>query len=72
MGQDCNPTYGNQVHAFMITGISPTEYREEMVEKPLVKASSQGWNSRAMHHVDPHQIGENQWIAAIDALGMIP
>ncbi len=72
MGQDCAPTYGNQVHAFKITDISPTSYQEEMIEPPLVKASSSGWNARAMHHVDPHQTGENQWIAAIDALGVLP
>lgn len=72
MGQDCEPSYGNQVHAFKITDISPTSYQEEKIERPLVKASSAGWNSRAMHHVDPQQTGENQWIAAIDALGIIP
>ncbi len=26
MGQDCDPTYGNQLHAFRITEISPTAY----------------------------------------------
>ena len=72
MGQDCEPTYGNQLHAFKITEISPTSYQEEMIEPPLVKATSTGWNARAMHHVDLHQAGENQWIAAIDALGIIP
>jgi hypothetical protein len=28
-----------------------------------------GWNAEAMHHVDAHRIGGNQWIAAVDALG---
>ena len=72
MGQDCAPTYGNQVHAFKITSISPTEYQEEMVETPLVKASSQGWNSKAMHHVDQLQVGPDNWLAAVDALGAKP
>ena len=69
LGQDCDPTYGNQVFAFQITEISTTAYKEKMIETPLVKASSKGWNADAMHHVDAHQIGENKWIAAIDALG---
>lgn len=72
MGQDCDPTYGNQVHAFQITELSPTSYQERMIEPALVKASSTGWNAKAMHHVDLHQIGENSWIAAVDALGALP
>ncbi len=69
LGQDCYPTYGNQVHAFKITDISTTTYSEKMIDAPLVKASSKGWNARAMHHVDAHEIGRNRWIAAVDALG---
>ena len=69
LGQDCDPTYGNQVHAFEITAITPETYSEKMIDTPLVKASSQGWNSDAMHHVDAHQIGRGRWIAAVDALG---
>ena len=69
LAQDCYPTYGNQVHAFRITDISPTTYAEQMIETPVVKASSSGWNAEAMHHVDAHQIGKNKWIAAVDALG---
>jgi len=69
LGQDCYPTYGNQVHAFQITDISTTTYAEKMIDTPLVKSSSNGWNAEAMHHVDAHQIGKNEWIAAVDALG---
>jgi hypothetical protein len=69
LGQDCYPTYGNQVHAFQITDLSPNSYSEKMIDIPLVKASSKGWNAEAMHHVDAHQLGKNQWIAAVDALG---
>ena len=72
MGQDCEPSYGNQVHAFQITEISSTSYQEKMIEPPLVKATSKGWNAEAMHHVDFHQTGENEWIAVVDALGIIP
>jgi hypothetical protein len=69
LGQDCYPTYGNQVHAFQITDISTKTYAEKMIDTPLVQASSIGWNSEAMHHVDAHQIGKNKWIAVVDALG---
>lgn len=67
LGQDCYPTYGNQVHAFRITDISPTTYSERMIEAPLVQSSSKGWNAESMHHVDARQLGENSWIAAVDA-----
>jgi hypothetical protein len=69
LGQDCYPTYGNQVRAFEILDISPTTYSERMIETPIVKSTAKGWNAEAMHHVDAHQIGANKWIAAVDALG---
>lgn len=69
IGQDCYPTYGNQVFAYQVTEISPTAYKEKKIDAPLVQASGNGWNSEAMHHVDAHQIGENKWIAAVDAQG---
>ena len=69
IGQDCYPTYGNQVFAFQITDISTTTYKEKMIDTPLVKATSKGWNADAMHHVDLHQLSKNKWIAAVDGLG---
>ena len=69
LGMDCQPTYGNQVHAFQITALSPTAYAEKMIETPVVKASGQGWNAEAMHHVDAHRLPDGKWIAAVDALG---
>jgi hypothetical protein len=69
LGQDCYPTYGHGVRAFRITDISPTTYAETLVEKPLVQASGQGWNSDAMHHVDAHELSKGRWIAVVDALG---
>ncbi len=69
LGQDCDPTYGNQVHAFKITEISTTRYSEKMIETPLVKATSKGWNAEAMHNVDAQQTGKRKWIAVVDALG---
>jgi hypothetical protein len=69
LGMDCYPTYGNQVHAFQVTEITTKNYAEKMIYAPLVKVSSKGWNSEAMHHIDVHQLAVNKWIAVIDALG---
>jgi hypothetical protein len=72
IGQDCEPTYGYQARAFQVAEISTTAYRERPVGIPLVKATSRGWNADAMHHVDLHQLGKDQWIAAVDGKGSIP
>jgi hypothetical protein len=69
LGQDCSTKYGYQVRAFQITDISPKSYSETMIDTPLVKATADGWNADAMHHVDAHQLGEKRWIAIVDALG---
>jgi len=72
LGQDCYPRYGYQVRAFQITDISPTTYSETMIDTPLVKASSKGWNAEAMHHVDAQQTGKNRWIAIVDGWASDP
>lgn len=65
--QNCFPVYGTSVRAFEITQLSTAEYAErELPESPILKGSGEGWNSHYMHHVDPYQIGENRWIAAVD------
>jgi hypothetical protein len=65
--QDDNPAYGIEVHAFEITELSTTRYQErEFSQRAVVKATGVGWNAHGMHHVDPHQIGEHQWIACVD------
>lgn len=68
--QDGDPTYGNQIWAFEITKLTPTSYKEKKVsEDPILKASGSGWNEKAMHHIDPHQIEQNKWIASVDGFG---
>ena len=65
--QDCCPVYGMQVRAFEITELSTTTYNErEIGEHPLLTGSGTGWNKDGMHHIDPHQINENRWIACVD------
>lgn len=65
--QDDDPTYGNQVRAFVITELTTVSYKEkEIAENPILKASGTGWNAKGMHQIDPHQIDENKWIACVD------
>lgn len=69
--QDDFPTYGNQVSAFEITRLTPTEYEEKRVDKyPVIGASGKGWNGLGMHHVDPYEIEKNYWIACVDGKGV--
>jgi hypothetical protein len=69
--QDGDPTYGNQIWAFEITELTAEIYKEEKVrEDPILKADGSGWNAKAMHHIDPHQIGKNKWIASVDGKGI--
>lgn len=65
--QDCYPDYGTQVRALFITELTTESYREEEASiNPILKASGSGWNAKRMHHVDLHQIGDNQWMACVD------
>lgn len=68
-GQDCNPTYGNQVRAFEITELNPEHYREKGIQKnPILKPSGSGWNAKRMHHIDVHEISDNRWVACVDGV----
>jgi hypothetical protein len=65
--QDCYPIYGSQVRALEITAMTADVYQErEVEESPILGAGFMNWNSLGMHHVDPHQIAPDQWIACVD------
>lgn len=65
--QDDDPTYGNQVRAFEITELTTSSYEEkEISESPILKAEGTGWTADGMHHIDPHQIHRDKWIACVD------
>lgn len=65
--QDGRPYYGSKVRAFEITELTTEKYKEkEVTESPILQASGSGWNAKGMHHIDPHQIAENKWIACVD------
>lgn len=65
--QDCDPDYGTQVRAFEIEELTTTTYREkEVVQNPVLIPSQTGWNGSGMHHIDPHQLENGQWLACVD------
>ena len=65
--QDDDPTYGNQIRAFKITKLTTRSYEEKEISgNPILKASGIGWNKNGMHHIDPHQIEKDKWIACVD------
>jgi hypothetical protein len=65
--QDCDPFYGLQVHAFAITELTTTSYRERPASRePVLTGSGHGWNKSGMHHIDAHCLGEQRWIACVD------
>lgn len=65
--QDCLPRYGSRVRAFEILRLDPREYEErERPESPVLDGGGTGWNANGMHHIDPHQLDDGSWIAAVD------
>jgi hypothetical protein len=68
--QDCQPDYGTQLRAFEITELTTTSYQEREINQNLVlKPTGVGWNGAGMHHIDPHLLHEEQWIACVDGRG---
>lgn len=66
--QDCAARYGDDVRAFEITDLSPSTYADrDRLESPLLSGTGDlfGWNSGAMHHVDPWYVG-SEWRCAVD------
>ena len=65
--QDCALVYGVQVRAFKITELTTTAYQEQpLLDRPLIGPNPQRWAQGGMHHVDPHRLTSNVWIAAVD------
>ncbi len=68
--QDLDPTWNHQVWAFEVTELTTTTYEEKRLSaEPILAASGSGWNEKAMHHIDPHQVGDGEWIASVDGFG---
>ena len=65
--QDCALTYGAKVRAFKITELTTTAYHEQpLLNRPLFGPNRRHWAQGGMHHVDPHRLARNEWIAAVD------
>lgn len=65
--QDCSPTYGTQVRAFVVTELGEKVYGEkEISANPILGPSGKGWNADGMHHVDPHLVNNGEWVACVD------
>jgi hypothetical protein len=66
-GQDCHAEYGVQVYAFEVSELTSERYHERPVgAQPLLGASGSGWNAAGMHHIDPHLVRDDQWLACVD------
>ena len=69
LAQKGDVSYGEADRAFQVDILNETYYAEhEVSESPLISASGSGWNSWAMHTVDPWWTG-NSWIVAVDGGG---
>jgi hypothetical protein len=64
--QDDKDSYGARVHAFVITELTTESYHEEIAERSVLCGSGTGWNKSGMHHVDPHRLQQDHWLASVD------
>jgi hypothetical protein len=65
--QEAWPQYGAALRAFEIVTLTPDTYEErEIAGSPILRASRQGWNGIAMHHIDAVRRPDNHWLAVVD------
>jgi hypothetical protein len=65
--QDNLLDYGRRVRAFEILRMTEDDYDEkEITINPSLEGTGYGWNACGIHHIDSHEIGENDWIACVD------
>lgn len=65
--QDDYHIYGDKLLALEITELTTSSYKEQILtQNPILAGTGSGWNAIGMHHVDPHQLSENSWIASVD------
>lgn len=68
--QDNTAEYGRQLHAFEITTLTVEDYAEIECKGAHVPAPvAIGWNSKRMHHIDPHFLKQGDWLACVDGDG---
>jgi hypothetical protein len=65
--QDDSKTYGRSVSAYEIVELTPKSYSERPIARsPIISATNTGWNALGMHHMDPHPLESERWIACVD------
>ena len=64
--QRCDTGYGLDVRAFEIDELTPLRYSEHELPRPVLAAGGVGWNADGMHHIDPHRVGADSWLACVD------
>lgn len=70
--QDCSTAYGKSVYAHKITCLTPESYSEtRWADTPILFGTGQGWNADGMHHIDLHQKGNGEYLAAVDGYRII-
>lgn len=70
LAQDDEPDYGRQVWSFRVTELTRSSYREEPAgDDPVLAPGDAPWCARGMHHLDPHPVGSERWLAAVDGKG---
>ena len=68
--QDCSQEYGYQVSASEIIELTKDVYIEKAIDaNPILRPGDSDWNSKRMHHVDPHMMDDGRWIACVDGVG---
>jgi hypothetical protein len=71
--QNCSVQYGTDVRAIEVTRLTRTDYEERPLPPvPILGPSGYGWNAGGMHHIDAMQLGENDWVAAVDGWEVLP
>ncbi len=72
LGMDNTKQYGEQVFALQVLELSPTAYREKLIDKSVLYGGAQpygaavSWNANNMHSMDAQQIRPGLWLIAVD------
>jgi hypothetical protein len=64
--QDCYPTYGTQVRAFLLDDLASGTHLEVELSQQVLTPDAALWTSSGMHHADPHCIRTSLWMACVD------
>ena len=65
--QDVYPDYGMRLFAFEVTSLTTAAYSEVQVgDGPILAGKKQGLLADRIHHMDAYELGDDNWIAAID------